>query len=250
MSRLSRARNSIVAALAVIAAASGSSVFAQSGHWDYSPGHFHRHGNHWDYHPGRYWHQEWYPQPVVPYQPTYPHTPHYPPATDYYPPAGSYPSQPGPHPNYVFGAYEHVDELAAALETQTNLLCWTLHRSYQRNPGFAQTYREAYEMRATAKYLHDLEHHHGNRDRIRQVAADLDNQFHHIEQDVAAWSEDNDFHGVRGQGRIVADLRRVEDTLHHLMTDIGMKGQRLEAPAQPAAGGPPPLPAEEPFGAP
>ena len=192
------------------------------GHYDYRPGHSH------GYHSG---HSTYYP------------------GTSYAQPG--YENHPYDHQNYErteysFGGFGHIDDLAMSLEQQANLLCWELHYNYQHNPGYRPTYREAYEMLQSAKFIHGLEHAR-NRDRIREEVVRLDSLFHHIQRDVAHWTGHH--HRRVGRGGLTGKLEVFEETLHHLMDEVGVRSQpgALEggildsAPAAPPADALPPL---------
>jgi hypothetical protein len=181
------------------------------GHYHQAPGHYHRHYDHYDYHPG----------PTV----YYPHS-HSAPA--HYGYEGHSHDHTGSNYRRVFGAFSHIDELTMQLTREANSLCKELYYNFQHNPGFAQTYREAYEILTTAKYLHGLEHS-GNREKIKQAATELDGLFHHVESDVVDWTAHH--HRQIGYGGLEYKLRAVESTLHHLMSDVGVQSQFASAPA-------------------
>lgn len=214
------------------------------GHYHVQPGHLHRHGNHYDYHPGRIiYHADPTPSYVPPRTSYYPQPsysqPSYPDSYDGHPhdhQAGGYGSTGGYSTGYrgAYGGYTHIDDLAVQLERQANAMCLEMHYNYQHNRGYRETYREAYEILTTAKYIHGLEHA-GNRDRIRQAVTELDPLFHHVQEDVRHWTR----HDHRGVGRsgLAAKIAAVEETLHHLMNDVGAKsefGQPERATAPPA----------------
>lgn len=82
--------------------------------------------------------------------------------TNYYVPR-TYVIDPGtyaaPKPVQIeFGGYAHVDDLSGRLERLANELCLDLHYNYRHNSGFADVYREAYQVLDTAKYIHAKEH--------------------------------------------------------------------------------------------
>jgi hypothetical protein len=199
---------------------SGGYYPSTGGHYHVEPGHLHRHGNHYDYHPGR--------------------TIYHPDSHSYYPPRTTYvrpytPAHPDAYDGHSheheahgagyrgeFGGYGHIDDLASQLEQEANLLCLEMHYNYQHNPGYRQTYREAYEILTTARYIHGLEHA-GNRDKIRESIVGLDALFHHVEDDVRHWTRHN--HRYLGSGGLPAKLAAVEETLHHLMNDVGATSQ-------------------------
>ncbi|MEX0715477.1 MAG: hypothetical protein WD066_02775 [Planctomycetaceae bacterium] len=158
--------------------------------------------------------------------------------------------QPVPQYTYQFGDRRHLDRLATQLEREANDLCWEMYRNYQRNPGWRDTYREAYQVLQDAKHIHELVHdqYRGarNEDHIADDLHEMDKLFHHIEGDVARWQPDragrfhidpHDPHGghMHHHGDLPRKLKVFEDTLHHMMTDYGVR-TRLGDP--PAPGGP------------
>ena len=155
-------------------------------------------------------------------------------------------TNPGRPSAVQFGGYAHVDDLAARLETMTNEFCLDLHYNYQHNPGFAETYREAYQILELARYAHD-EEHHGDRAEFARVLKEIDPLFHHVEEDVANWSRNH----RRQFGRlgIIDKMQNMEAVIHHLMWDIGVTPDHHDghgSEAAPAPGGvetaPPPRP--------
>lgn len=137
-----------------------------------------------------------------------------------------------PARRYAFGAYSHVDELALDVMRSANAVCWEMYRNYRYEPGYRQTYREAYEMLKTAEYIHELVHHHGRRSRVAHEIEELDKLFHHLEQDIQNWRRPryydphHDFHG----GGLDAKMEILETSLHHLMDDAGYKPNNTIAP--------------------
>jgi hypothetical protein len=120
-----------------------------------------------------------------------------------------------------FGGYAHVDDLAGRLERHANQLCLDLHHNYRHNAGFAETYREAYQILSTAKYIHAKEHQ-GDRAEVARRVDDLDGLVHHVQDDVNGWSRRN--RRQIGQSGVQTKLTLVEATLHHLMHDVGVQG--------------------------
>lgn len=148
--------------------------------------------------------------------------------------------------NVSFGAYSHVDELASRLEILMNELCLDMYYNHSHNPGFQETYSEAYSLYQTAKYIHASEHHY-NREAIRSQLSGADALFHHIQDDVRGWSRaSNRQIGTLG---ILTKMEMTEETIHHLMEDLGVSATpALEEPPVPAGFSPagtlsvPPLP--------
>jgi hypothetical protein len=141
-----------------------------------------------------------------------------------------------------------VDELAETVRALANDVCWEMHRNYRQERSFRQTYREAYEMLTTASYIHELVHHNARRSRVQQEVSELDALFHHIEEDIATWrrfdihdpyvaSYHGHDHGQHlGASRLQRLMERMEETLHHLMSDVGYRstyGSESAAPPQP-----------------
>ncbi len=141
----------------------------------------------------------------------------------YYPQTASV----NPHVTYVsrpvtveFGSFSHVDELATRLESGVNDLCLDLHWNYSHNSGFRETYREAYEILELARFIHAAEHRH-DRDAIAVRLKGLDDQFHHIQDDVRGWSRHH--HRQVGDLGILTKMDLLESTIHHLMNDVGAR---------------------------
>ena len=133
--------------------------------------------------------------------------------------------------NISFGGFSHVDELAARLEVLMNQICLDLYYNYSLNPDFHATYSEAYSLYQTTRFIHAAEHNY-DRETVRQRLGGADALFHHIQDDVRGW------HRVPrrqiGTLGIVAKLEMAEETLHHLMEDVGVSvGAELEEPPVP-----------------
>jgi hypothetical protein len=120
-----------------------------------------------------------------------------------------------------FGSFSHVDDLSGRLERLVNELCLDLHYNYQHNPGFGETYREAYQILQTAKYIH-VKEHQGDRDEVARRLDEVDGLVHHVQKDLSRWSRRQSRQIGRGGAR--TKLESVEATLHHLMHDVGVKG--------------------------
>ncbi|MEQ9408778.1 MAG: hypothetical protein RIK87_13670 [Fuerstiella sp.] len=125
-----------------------------------------------------------------------------------------------PVPSAVtFGAYSHVDELAYRLEVLMNELCLDLYYNYSHNHDFHATYAEAYSLYQTASFIHAAEHN-ADRETAKSQLAGADALFHHIQDDVRGWTRIQ--RRQIGTLGIMTKLDMAEDTLHHLMTDVGV----------------------------
>jgi hypothetical protein len=118
-----------------------------------------------------------------------------------------------------FGGFSQYSDLSGRLETLINEILLDLHHNYAHNPGFAETYRECYQLLGIAKFIHAAEHN-GDREAIRSRLAGTDQLFHHIEDDVRGWTR---IHRRRyGTLGLEAKMELTEATLHHLMNDVGV----------------------------
>ncbi len=139
---------------------------------------------------------------------------------------------------YTFGARDHLDELAVQLERQANAICLEMYHNYQGNRGYRETYREMYKVLQDAKHIHELVHdryhrnQRGGEDHIARDLHEMDDLFHHIEEDIARWTPDHGHHhdhfhrGGRQQGqRLHRLVDEFSQTLHHMMEDYGVRSR-------------------------
>jgi hypothetical protein len=109
-----------------------------------------------------------------------------------------------------------------------------MHYNYRHNPGFEESYREAYALLTAAKYVHAKEHQ-GDRMAIRDQVVQMDQLMHHVQGEVVQWSR----HHVRqvASGGVIEKSSAVEAILHHLCYDVGIEphGDDEPAPAPNAA---------------
>ena len=137
----------------------------------------------------------------------------------------------------AFGGFAQVEDLSGRLEMLVNEMCLDLHHNYSHNPGYAETYREAYQILEVAKYIHAAEHAN-DREAIRSRLNGMDAQFHHVQGDVRGWSRHH--HVQVGQLGIITKMDMIESTLHHLMNDVGVQTAPAPAPGAGAMIAPPP----------
>ena len=148
------------------------------------------------------------------------------------PPPGTYAGQPtAPIPpqsvKLQYGGFKQTYNLAERLEFEANRLCLDMHYNYPHNRGFAQTYREAYEIRQIADSLGSTQQ---SRTRIRQEATELDEHFHHVQEEIKPWTRIE--RRPIGEGGINGKAEVMESILHHLLYDIGVNPQHLPAEEQ------------------
>ncbi len=122
-----------------------------------------------------------------------------------------------------------MDELASRLERLSNQFCRDLHYNYSHNPGFRETYREAYQLFQVARYIHAAEHQRDRR-AIQEELRGLDQLFHHIQDDVRGWSRHH--HRRIGRYGLASQIAMIESTLHHLINDVGVKPTSLRQGAE------------------
>jgi hypothetical protein len=119
----------------------------------------------------------------------------------------------------TFGGFSHVDDLAIRLEDLANQLCLDLYYNYSHNFEFRVTYAEAYQVLEVARFIHNAEHHQ-DRAAIQKRLQGLDDLFHHVQDDVCGWSRHH--HRQIGTLGVLSKMDLLEDTLHHLMNDVGV----------------------------
>ena len=169
-------------------------------------------------HTPRYQHQLQYPEPVY-------HTAHR--ITSHGPVLEAPPAP----VSASFGGFSHTDELAARLEILMNELCLDLFYNYSHNHGFRDTYAEAYSLYKTVEFIHGCEHNY-DRPSVQSRLAGADALFHHIQDDLRGWTRIP--HRQIGTLDIIAKMSLIEDTLHHLMEDVGVTlTSGLETPPAP-----------------
>lgn len=138
----------------------------------------------------------------------------------YYAPQSASLGPAAPAPVQVqYGGFSHVDDLSGRLESLVNEFCLDLHYNYSHNPGYLETYREAYQILDTAKFIHAAEHQQ-DRQAIASRLNGIDQLFHHVQDDVRGWLRHH--HRQVGQLGILSKMDLIESTLHHLMHDAGV----------------------------
>lgn len=133
----------------------------------------------------------------------------------------------------AFGGFTQYSDLSGRLETLVNEVLLDLHYNYAHNPGFAETYREGYQLLDVAKFIHAADHNN-DREAIRSRLAGTDRLFHHIQDDVKGWTR---IHRRQiGALGIITKMDLTEATLHHLMNDVGVSESAQAPQPGPAPG--------------
>lgn len=133
-----------------------------------------------------------------------------------------------------FGGYARFEDLSGRLETEVNRLCLDMHYNYQHNPGYAESYREAYSLLESARFVHAKEHQ-GDRDAIRHHVTQMDQAMHHVLEEIRPWSRQN--RRQVAYGGIIEKSSAVEAVLHHLCYDVGIEPHGADEPAPAPNGG-------------
>ena len=119
------------------------------------------------------------------------------------------------------GGYAQVDDLSGRLEQLANQLCLDLEYNYRHNPSFDETYRAAYQVLDTAKYIHANENR-GDREEVARRLNEVDGLFHRVQDEVRRWSRQHS--RQIGEAGALTKMDQIEATLHHLMNDVGVEG--------------------------
>jgi hypothetical protein len=123
-----------------------------------------------------------------------------------------------------FGELGHIHELAANARYLANHITFDMFYNYQFNPGFQPVYAKCYAFRNLAYTIHDMEHA-GNFVEMSAAIQEMDSLFHSLEHDVAMWHR---VHRLQiGQGDLHYKMELLEDLMHHLMRDAGLRSQFL-----------------------
>jgi hypothetical protein len=127
-----------------------------------------------------------------------------------------------------FGGYARYEDLSGRLETEVNRLCLDMFYNYRHNPGFDQTYREAFALLEACRFVHSREHQ-GDRNAVRDQVVQMDQLMHHVQGVVLQWSR---LH-VRqvASGGVIEKCSAVEAILHHLCYDVGIEPHGDDEPA-------------------
>ncbi len=127
-----------------------------------------------------------------------------------------------------FGGYARFEDLSGRLEIEVNRLCLDMFYNYRHNPGFDESYREAFALLEACKYVHAKEHQ-GDRSAIRDQVVQMDQLMHHVQEDIVQWSRQH----IRqvASGGVIEKSGAVEAILHHLCYDVGIEPHGADEPA-------------------
>lgn len=131
-----------------------------------------------------------------------------------------------------FGGFSNCDDLTGRFESEANNFCLELYYNYSQNAGFQETYREAYQVLQSAKYIH-LAEHQSDRLEITRHVTEIDRQFHHVQDEVAEMRPQIQ-RQIAG-GNIATKSQSMEAVLHHLAYTVGVTPH--SAQPQTGAGG-------------
>jgi hypothetical protein len=164
-----------------------------------------------------------------------------------YGPGYAQPGRPYQTPvQYRFGERSHSEQLAADLVTQANNICVLMHNSFQRNPGYRETYRDMYDVLEDAQNIRAAVRegvHRGKRrsdDRIAKALHHMDDHFHRTERQIRNWRSTSGPYGSNDSAALRRMLDDFENTLHHMMEDYGEKTRLNPDPRRGGRNAPPP----------
>jgi hypothetical protein len=123
-----------------------------------------------------------------------------------------------------FGGMGHIHELAANVRYLANHITFDMYYNYQFNPGFDQIYAKCYSFRNLAYAIHDMEHT-GQHVEMTAAINEMDSLFHSLEHDIAMWRRMPRLQ--IGQGDIRYKMELLEEMMHHLLNDAGIRSQFL-----------------------
>ena len=126
---------------------------------------------------------------------------------------------------YGFGKKVHIETLANDLNKQSKAICWELHRYYQQNRNFDDTYKRMFDIYQGSERIATLakEGYYRTQHADDQLARDLhhlDMTFDRIDAELRTWRA-NRRDNSRGRD-LAAMMEECEDTLDHLMDDYGV----------------------------
>jgi hypothetical protein len=113
-----------------------------------------------------------------------------------------------------------------------------MYYNYQFNPGFPEIYATCYEFRNLSYSIHDMEHT-GEHVEMSAAINEMDSLFHSLEHDIMSWRRTPRLQ--IGQGDIHYKMEMLEDMMHHLMNDAGIRSQYIIDQTAPPPGGLPGL---------
>ncbi len=127
---------------------------------------------------------------------------------------------PGNGPSNGYGARLHVKRLAMQLNRKSANMCRIAHGHYRNNAAFRAVYKDMYEVMKEAQHILELANNNVNSDHIATDLNDVDQLFHKIKNGTSRWRSDNSFHDDLPQA-----MKSVEESIHHLMEDYGVKSK-------------------------
>ena len=140
--------------------------------------------------------------------------------------------------------YKQIGRLAHQVQDRANALCWEMYRHHRHHPNYRQTYRQAYEVLSTAKYVHELAHTFGRPDRIREQVDQMHDLMHDVGPAIRDWADEHHgngpvyynpspydpwhgggFHGGGhfDGGALKRKLDALANEVHHLMSAVGIE---------------------------
>lgn len=119
-----------------------------------------------------------------------------------------------------YGGWSQYEDLSGRFEELCNEFCLDLYYNYQHNPGFKETYRQAYNLLTTAQWIHAPEHRN-DRNGIKSRLKGLDAGYYGLLNDCQGWTRQQ--RKQVGNLHVESKLDLIETSLLHLMNDVGVE---------------------------
>lgn len=116
---------------------------------------------------------------------------------------------------------------ASVLYDKIGSFCNAMDHNFKMNPDFPEAYREAYAVYEISKKVVDLAKSNEISAECKELLIEIDGEIHHLEEHVDSFKADDKGTG-EGSRRVKRKLADVEDTLHALMAQAGIKRKHVE----------------------
>ena len=118
-------------------------------------------------------------------------------------------------------------QMTSALHEKIGSFCNAMDHNFKNNADFPEAYREAYAVYAIAKKVVELSKNNEINAECKELLLEIDGEIHHLEEHVDGFKADDKGTG-EGSRRVKRKLADVEETLHALMAQAGIKRKHVE----------------------
>ncbi len=115
----------------------------------------------------------------------------------------------------------------SVLNDKIGSFCNAMDHNFKMNPDFPEAYREAYAVYEISKKVVELAKNNEINAECKELLVEIDGEIHHLEEHVDSFKADDKGTG-EGSRRVKRKLSDVEDTLHALMAQAGVKRKHVE----------------------